>query len=688
MEAAEINPHHRIVIASAEAEETRLQLPLALNIARWLLAAALIALAFFFISISTVEAKVTYLLALTLALLNPVWGIYAIALMGPLFLLDQAKTHMLCMLEVVTIGMIAAELRLLDRPYAHLPRIDPFREKSGPPPRADWSGWPYFLTGLALLLLASSLTGLQHIYLEAQQPQEAVTRFFVLLDWMFYGPALEYEWTLRSLWNWVTGMVVAIVAARRLDTLSTARFLKLGGVSLLVSCLLALFSWSDFLSLTDIRRTNPDPLQQGRLQGLAGHPGWFGQWIVLMWTGFLLWWSPGRTKRNALIAGSLALILLALVLTAARAAWLGVGVAGAAGVWLLLRSFPAIRAYLPIAIPAAVVVLIAGVLIGGDVLQQRLINLLRAQDRVNYYISGLILLSDYPFGVGLGNHFRYYEWTFSPFWRYYQNDHITAHSLWLHTLIENGPIFLAALVGGVAAFAWEAWRALPRFDSDRLPIMIALVLGLLGILTVSFFQYIAYIRVVELTAWIMAGAAIGHFRREAAPLPPGEVQETAIGRRILLICGVGAIVTASFNAGRNDAGKLPWLMEKQRDGLGFWTNTQWRTPVSRDIETIEFELYRRALPAEVTIRWPDGKTEHLTLEPESSRRFSRDFEPAEPEPLSEPRWLVIEAFPLWTPAKHLEDSADDRGLGVYVGTFMMWRPGDDREAFRANQRKE
>lgn len=647
-----------------------LGLPLPIQLLRIAILTLLLLLLAYFLSVGTMESRVTYVVSFLICFINPVWGIYAIALMGPLFLLDQSKTHLLAGLEVFAIGMMAGELRLLRHGVVEVDAFGQTDDSPTAPRRVHWGLWPYFLGGLFVLLLASSLTGIQLLLFKEYPEGRSTGRLFDLPAGMFYRAATVPEWTLKCLWNWGTGMIVAMIVARRANPLVVARWLKLGGLSLLVACAFGLLEWLGLISLSQIRGTNPDPLQTGRLQGTAGHPGWFGQWIVMMWTGLLLWWSTGRNRRNAAVTLALALVGITLVLTAARAAWLSVLVAAAVGSLYALSTFPAARRKLLIAAAAAVLVVAVGIILGGDVLANRLIHFLRTDDRANYYVTGLLFLREHPFGIGLGTHFLFYDWLITPYYYWAQMDHVDSHSLWLHTLIENGPFVPIMLLAGVIGIAAEVRKAWRLFDPHSRTILVAVALGFLGLIVIGTAQYLPYIRVIELCAWISAGAIVGLCRKRRCRVD--EPVESWSGRRILLLCGCLALVTGSMNASRVYPGNMPRSFDRGPDGvLQFWTGSEWRTPVNADIDLIAFNLYRTALPVSGEIIWPDGRVENFELKPEQRRAFEYHQAPGPNRWYDKPSFLVIRAHPLWTPAETIPGNNDSRPLGVYVSEFRM-----------------
>ncbi len=620
----------------------------------------------YFLSVGTMESRLTYLLVFVLGFLNPLWAFYGLALLGPLCLLDQGKGHILAVLEVLPLGMIAGELWRL-RSSAPPPG-DGFEEleRHRAPPPLRHGPWPGLLAGLFLLLTASSLVGWQLVLFKQYASPPPVPGWLERLGVIFYGAATHPEWSIKSLWNWGTGIALALILAQRATPVAIARFLKLGAIGLTAACFMSLLDYLGAISLTHIRAVNPDPLQFGRMQGLAGHPGWFAQWIVLFWPGIFLWWEDGRTKRNTLLVAAAALVAVALVLAAARAAWLGVGVAAALAIVYIVRRDPSRRRPLLLAGGAAALVLLAVGVFAGEAVLDRMSHLLRAQDRANYYITTLFFLREYPLGLGLGLHATFYDWIITPFFRWAQHDHVTAHSLWLHTLAENGPVVPVVLAGIVALAALDIRRGWKRAAERDRAILLAAALALGGILVVGFAQYILYIRVVELTIWGLAGCLIGWMRRV------GFRSADELGEwwspRLLLVLAAAAVLTASFQARRIYTHTFPPYMERNWEDrtLQFWTGGEWWTPVNPDVDTVRFSLYRGPLPGIVHIDWPDGTSETVRFDAEESRHFEFRQEARPANWTEHPPKLRLRVRPDWVPANVLPGSQDQRRLGVYM----------------------
>ncbi|MCC7391293.1 O-antigen ligase family protein [Candidatus Sumerlaeota bacterium] len=615
----------------------------------------------------TMEGRVTHVVAFFISLTNPIWGIYALALTGPLYLTDQSNTHMLGVLETIAVGVIAGELRLHGRPVIDMTasgRAEPNNL------RVHWGLWPFYLTGLLCILAAAALPGIIMLFFKERTAPYYDGPIRDFLNWTIFGPTTSAEWTVKCLWNWATSCALATIFARRANTLVVARWLKLGAVGLIVACVMGLLDWKGLLTLEHIRRVNPDPLQADRLQGPAGHPGWFGQWIVLMWPGILLWWSAGRTKRNVVIGAALGVVLITLVLTAARAAWLGCMVAAFCGAIHALSTYPRMKKKIALAFVVAGVLALVGVIVGGDVLMNRLVHLLRTDDRANYYVTGLLFLREKPFGIGLGMHYHLYEWLITPFYRWSQMDHVDSHSLWLQTLIECGPFMPLVLLAGVVGVALEFVKSRMLFDPPSRTILVAVGISFVGLLTISIAQYLPYIRVVELCTWLCAGAIVGLCRKARCRVD-GEVESWS-GRRILLASGACAIFVATTHHADVDPGNMPRIKITAPDGkLQLWTGREWRTPVNSDIDEVTFALYRKGTASAVEIVWPDGKREELTLAPEERRVFTHRMAPTTDHWTRKQDFLIIRSSTLWTPHNDDEKSEDRRHLGVYISEFEM-----------------
>ncbi|MEQ8820170.1 MAG: O-antigen ligase family protein [Sumerlaeia bacterium] len=609
----------------------------------------------------TYESRAVYLFTFAMGALNPVWGLYGLALVGPLYLVDAGKTHMLVTIDVLVLGAIFGELRSIGQE-----RLESVR----------WGLWPRAAVGFWLLILASSVVGMLFVFLSENEIGRP-DRVLLHSSAAFYDYATQTEWPLRALYNFAAGLGIAAVAARRASRGLAMRFLGCAAAGLLVACSLSLMNWGGLLSMHDLHRTNYDPLHRGRLQGTAGHAGWFGQWIVIAWPGILLLALARGRKALIAMAGALTLVGLCLMLTAARAAWLGVGAGVLMGGLYLLRSRPELSKLLLWGGIGAAAIGLAGFALGGDVLARRFENLLRVTDRANYYLSGLVFLREHPLGLGLGMHAHYYNEWFNPFFRYFQTDHVTSHSLYLHLLIENGPFVLGAFVFGLLFLAFEVRAAWPEWDRTERWVVVVLAMAFGGILVDGVAQYIFYIRPVEFTFWVLFGLILGLSRKAQAASAPLPAPAVGGGPMLLAAAGLVAVLMASVNIRRPIEDRFPraWdvTVVEDRLELSRWTDEVFRMPIDPEARRIQFSLHRKEFPTQVTIEWPDGESESFPMEAGAYVWRERTLAPAEKTgPLAPRRWLTIRVSQTFSPARlHPGESGDIRDLGVYIFGFRI-----------------
>lgn len=611
----------------------------ALKVSGYAIVAALMAL---FLAGGTAYSRILYPAVLAIGIINPVWSLYAIALYGPLFLIDPGNTHLLVALEVCILGAFAGELRQLGRAGDLALSVTPGtrdfdsvqRDHAlGAPELGAWRPWG---AALVLLVLGSSVYGVRLLIAREDAIAGNAAELRWTLDRAFYGWATYPEYTLRSLFNWVTAPLVALLAARRASPLRAARWLKFGAIGLVAACLVSLLDRAGLVSLDSFRRPNPDPLHSGRLQGTAGHAGWFALWIVMMWPGVVTWWHGGGRLRRAFVAGALLLVVApALLLTAARASWLAAFAGMAVGAAYVWRRDPSLRPWIRRGVLAAAVVII-GSLAASEVVTGRLGTLLRVADRANYVTSTLTFLSLSPLGIGLGTHSLQYGWLFPPSVSFYQPDHVTAHSIMLHPLAENGPLFVVLLLGGISMAALDvrrAWRAV-SFGSRR--IVLALVLGGGGLVVAGLAQDVIYIRVVELSMWIAGGFIVGLCRREVPELFPALAP---FGSKLLVRSAIAvACLTGLVHAARPVEGTWPRTLDfDPAHGFSFWLDGSWRGAIDPETTRIRFIAFRKHGEGEVRVRWPDGEREYGYLREGVGKRFERTFTGMEGL-----RWLAIQ----------------------------------------------
>ncbi|MCC5876690.1 MAG: O-antigen ligase family protein, partial [Candidatus Sumerlaeia bacterium] len=338
--------------------------------------------------------------------------------------------------------------------------------------------------------------------------------------------------------------------------------------------------------------------------------------------------------------------------------------------WGASRWNPRVMLLLPIGFVALFIV---GLFMEGSI-GDRLMNLLRFQDRANYYVSSWHLIHDAPLGVGMGMHSRAYESRFLEFWPWYQHDHVTAHSAWLHTLVEGGPLLPMMLLLGIGGLVVGYRRAMASMAGDEKRVVSAIAAGLAGLLVVSFMQYVFYIRVIELILWVGGGFLVGLYRLHRAGLPPEKDPTVPWGhKRLLLASGVGSLLVLSMTAYTFDPGKSWRQPDGNREsGFSFWTGASWRTAIPPGTSRVAFSLHRKATPCTVKIHGPNGKLAVFQLEPEEWRYVELDLDEVRNDGALNPiRWFEVEVSPVWRPSEVFEDSLDERALGVYFHELRM-----------------
>lgn len=631
----------------------------------------------------TAPLRIFYPFAFFLSVARPWWGVMAIALLGPLSLLDPGTTHRLVQTEAFVLGIIWGSMLRWPRPVASASDSDSPPVSVSPPPSPTL--WPYVAWAIAFGVVASLLPGLQ-LTLSGEEVYPHPDFFLRWAAEIFYGYGTMPTWSVRTAYNWVTCLLLAWVVCREVTPQKARVFLYLGAASATAASLVGLGEMIGLWPLTGWRAVNVDLLRMGshRLMSLAGHSGWFAEWILLTWPGLWLAWGGGR-KRKLLVAGAMCITAAALLLTLQRAGWLGAVVAlGLLGIYAL-RSGHLDRRMLIASGAMIVLVGLAALAIAHGELLTRFGQLFRVQDRLNYYFSTYHLVTLHPGGVGIGLHFTYYESLFTPFHRGWQHDHVTAHSTWLHILAEQGPVqacLMATAFAGLFVAVWRR-RAQFRLDAERKPIVLALLCVLAGMGVDSLVQYLGYLRVVEVMVWINIGCLLGLLPRRDEALA-GDARGwnlSSLARAgILCLGGIGAVAIMAHHARHNAAHPYPRALtvEPASGALEVWTADRWRFPVDPRWCGIEFTLTATHRPQEVTIRAPGYHPRRVRIEPGTSHGLWYAFSPRrDAGPLSPYDWLEVECPTLWMPAHCIAWSNDYRRLGVYVSGLRPLYCDDD-----------
>lgn len=654
-----------------------------------------------FIRGGTAPLRALYLLALFMGVIRPWWGLTAIAFLGPLSLLDPGKTHRLLQTDAFVIGSILGYLRTW-----RMAAAPPDDVRKSPAGDSGHGGiWSFWALALWIGMAASAFPAVWYL---AAAPDFRPPGPFVweTLSWTLFGPATMPTWGLRSVFNWTTGILIAWVACKEATPEKAKSLLLFGALGTVAACVVGLASYVGFFSLEGWRADNPDLARMSahRLMGLAGHSGWFAEWIVLTWPGLLLLF-PGGPRRKALSALGLALVMTALLLTMARAGWLSAIVAGSLAVLFYgRRRLLQYKGYIGFLAAAGFVVVALGLLLAGSQLLPRLQNLLRFQDRWNYYISTYHLLAISPVGTGLGMHFMTYESLFTPFHVFWQYDHVTAHNTWLHVLVEQGPWQALLLGAGVAGVFVRGWSGYKRSSGETRRILFVLSLAFTGVMVESLAQFVGYIRVAEIMTWVLGGAMIGLTRLDrpvigspSAPAtdPPIAAGFAPVSRRLSgarkvarlgwLLVGFSILMAAAaggFQYRRLTSSPLPRPLEWDFDYAAFhlWTGKEWRFPVDPAWGGVEFTALAKTVPQDLVIEAPGNDPLHLHLEPRQRAILRFTWKPKKGGgAFRSLHWLKVTCSATWVPAKVEAGSVDVRRLGVYVERLRgLFRDGDPR----------
>jgi O-antigen ligase len=295
------------------------------------------------------------------------------------------------------------------------------------------------------------------------------------------------------------------------------------------SMLLGLLDFFHVLPLNWFRPENPEILKFGyeRLQSLFWHSGWYSQWIALLAPmGLAFCLGPGmKARRGAssetrvLRAGGLALCAVAgwvMLLTLQRGGVLalaaGYGTVGVLAALGLLRTEggrrQAAQLFGAVGAVAILVALVLGVLAyrGDTALGRRVREFGMIRHRSAIWHSAWTLSMRHPvLGVGMGYYYMAHSDEFREGHPFYSVDKGEAHNTYLHFLAERGPFalifFLAALGAAISSLArtWRKSACSPR----RAPWIVGGAGMLAAWMVYGCVQYMFYVRIVDLTFWIL-----------------------------------------------------------------------------------------------------------------------------------------------------------------------------------------
>jgi len=646
-------------------------------------ALALVAIAFaalVLLSVGTAESRLAISIILIFGAFMPRINLYSLALFGPLYLDTSGANSfgMNLVVEALALGTV-------------LGTVLHWRQLRGENQRS-FGVFPFLALGVWFFVFAAAFPSLVYAMHDALPPGvENRMRYAVLSAFGGWTEGTIY-YGIRGLFNWTLGLSFAACCAVLVTKNVVFRFYVAGVIGLAFACLFGLLDYGmagwekPLLSLEELRRSNTDPHQAGRFQGTAGHAGWFGQWTLLVWPGILLLLTVPNRKVKVATALAAGLALLCLILTSARATWVGI----AFSVGMLLFVLPLREFITPRKIGAAIgtgtVVLLIGIFAGGEVLRSRFLGFLELAGRENYLSSALTFIREYPFGIGLGQHSMMYGTLFNyRSTKWFQNDFTTSHNFYLNVASEQSLLALLFYGFALGLLCFVALAMLRKLSTESKFIVAACLASIAGLLINGIAQYFFYIHAVEMAFWAIVGILVGLLSSEASDRFPFTSRSRVVGLVILVIAGVCASVMLFFQTQRPlvDAPPRKWVIESG-DGTAHlvrWTTPLDRTAIDSDASRIRFTLYRKGLAANVTIRWPDGLVEEFEIPAEGYRVFDRRIQPVEPVGFASRyrprRFFEIETSPPYTLSRWSPALADHRELGVYVNEFYVWNPWEE-----------
>ena len=638
------------------------------------------------LSVKIAPMRVFCWIAFLAGLANPWAALVCIVFLGPLCLLDSGSTYRLVQTEVFLQGAFLGYFCRWANGF--------FNTKFNQLSIFACLSWL-----LCFGVIASSVPGIQLLFWSDES-----SKINLNIDHVIYSFGTWPAWSLRSAYNWMTGLLLAWMVSKMV-TLKRAKVLLIAGSvgTFLASCI-GLFELIDVISLGKWRLQNMDPLHREarRLVGFAGHAGWFAEWIVLTWPGLLFIWGRKQFQK-ILFCVMISVIALALFLTLARAGWL----AGATGgvmmaFFLCYRKSLSLKTLLWITLGIFLLMGIT-VALNSDAFLNRFYRILDFEDRKNYWISSLHLARWFPKGVGIGLHAIVYESRFFPFHELWQSDHVTAHNTWLHVWVEQGPFqAIVLLIGMLGILGFVGWKVC-EFQGERSVVLFCFWLIILAVFVESWAQYLGFIRVVELMVWMSVGSALGIIRNmnirktiEKNSLSISHAPKNLswiINMRNAVILGLGgtaSMLVAQHHAQKNMAypPPRPFIIEEE-GSLGIWTANRWRFPIDPRWCGVELTVWGGKIPQDVVAHVPNHSPHKFHLEPGAYQGLWFDFYPnREASALTPFHWLEIECAQTWVPSEIDPSSDDHRRLGVYISGLRPFYCDDDPKRPTAQTWKE
>jgi len=495
-----------------------------------------------------------FLLAIT-SILNPRYPLYFLFFILPFFGNNPGGKYALFFVDQVLMILV---LRWL------IPLL--FTKK----PRIRGCSFGVFLW----LFFLSTLFSLIPLRRELMNAFLSVGSFKWCFNRVYTAYAVDLFWSVRMVADLFLSLLYLyffINNVREKGQLKTLALATLSGFFLAI--VLGILDFHKVVDLSFFRPLNPDIQRFGysRLMSVFRHSGWFGEYLVLVapfYLSLVLFGKTGRDqlgflhRKRLLSIFGLFLILYATLFTYQRAAWISMIFMSAT---LLFLAFPRLarRRNAAIGIFASILITIALLLFltsdrtSHTALSRRLRRTFFAGDRTLIWDQALLMYRKKPLlGIGAGNYYLYHRSCFPPDHPYFSTDKVTAHSTYLHILVERGPFALLLFLIILAKAGWRVWKKWIDLASNRKltsngrgeenrfhRILVAgILVSLSGFAVYALAQYLFYLRVIGILAWTLlaisevAGGDLDGKRGPFLKTSPKEKITPVLFVGFLLIC--------------------------------------------------------------------------------------------------------------------------------------------------------
>ena len=257
-------------------------------------------------------------------------------------------------------------------------------------------------------------------------------------------------------------------------------------------------------------------LPPGRVGGAFAQPDVLGIELVCAAACATCLWPAAGARLRAVILAGVGLMVVVLLLTLSRGAWVGGAIAGAVLLAFYAPRFHRDRIVLYGAVAAVIVAAAAVALPSGRAVIERAISTSNFGDksitqRVGLWRTSLDMAADSPI-LGAGP--DAFPVLFPAFRTIDQPGIGTAnvrpessHDVFLDVLVDRGVVGLAVFLGLIAACVWMAVRALPALDEGGRAAIIGMLVALAGYFGATFFSFSE--AMTGWIPWLLMGAIVG-----------------------------------------------------------------------------------------------------------------------------------------------------------------------------------